>query len=118
MTAREGVEARPSLSRPVVRAAIVVIFGLLLAWDVWEAVGNLLGVTGTATALGTSVSPTGWFVLCFGVVLPIAGFVGVLWFGRRARPAILLIAFATVTTVVAALSLDLLAIYGIGTLLV
>jgi FtsH-binding integral membrane protein len=118
MTARTGDEARPSLSRPLVRAVIVVIFALLLAWDVWEAVGNLLGVTGTATALGTTVSPTGWFVLCFGVVLPIAGFVGVLWFGRRARPTTLLIAFATVTTVVAALSLDLLAIYGIGTLLV
>lgn len=118
MTAPDGVDARRSSSRPLARALVVVVFGLLLAWDVWEAVGNLLGVTGTATALGTSVSPTGWFVLCFGVVLPIAGFAGVLWFGRRARPATLLIAFVTVTTVVAALSLDLLAIYGIGTLLV
>jgi hypothetical protein len=118
MTARAEVDARRTGARPVVRAIIVLVFGLLLAWDVWEAVGNLLGVTGTAAALGTSVSPTGWFVLCFGVALPIAGFVGVLWFGRRARPATLLIACATVTTVVAALSLDLLAIYGIGTLLV
>ncbi|RWZ52010.1 hypothetical protein ELQ90_08055 [Labedella phragmitis] len=118
MTAREDVETRRPVARPVARAVIVVVFGLLLAWDAWEAVGNLLGVTGTAVALGTSVSPTGWIVLCFGVALPIAGFVGVLWFGRHARPATLLIAFATVTTVVAALSLDLLAIYGIGTLIV
>jgi hypothetical protein len=118
LTAREDVETQRTGARPLARAVIVLVFGLLLAWDVWEAVGNLMGVTGTAAALGTSVSPTGWFVLCFGVVLPVAGFVAVLWFGRRARPATLLIAFATVTTVVAALSLDLLAIYGIGTLLV
>jgi hypothetical protein len=99
------------------RAALAVVFGLLLAWDVWEALGNLLGVSGTASALGTTVSPTGWFVLVFAIALPLLGFLAVLWFGRRAGLVTLLIAYATVTVVVAALSMDLLAIYGLGTLL-
>lgn len=118
MTADTDTQARRSGSSPRRgRVALAVVFGLLLAWDVWEAVGNLLGVTGTATALGTTVSATGWFVLVFAILLPLMGFLAVLWFGRRAGLMSVLIAYVTVTAVVAALSMDLLAIYGLGTLL-
>lgn len=116
--AREMDRAERRVAPRWIRLVLAVVFGLLLAWDVWEAVGNLLGVTGTASALGTSVSGVGWAVLILAVVLPVAAFLGVLWFGRRTGVVSLAIAYATVTVVVSALSLDLLAIYGIGTLLV
>lgn len=118
MTATTTEDGTARGARPLARIVVTVVFGLLLAWDVWEAIGNLLGVTGTAAALGTSVSATGWFVLVLAVVMPVAGFLGVAWWGRSARSSTLLIAYATVTVVVSALSLDLLAIYGLGTLLV
>jgi hypothetical protein len=89
-----------------------VIFGLLLAWDVWEAVGNLLGVIAFANQYETSVSGVGWFVLLLAVGLPLAGFLGVLWFGRRSSPIGLMLAYLTATAVVAALSFDILSIYG------
>ncbi|RUQ97630.1 hypothetical protein [Labedella endophytica] len=114
---RRDEERAPRVAPRWTRVALAVVFGLLLAADVWEAIGNLLGVTGTAAALGTSMSAVGWAVLVFAIVLPVAAFLGVLWFGRRAGLVSLVIAYATATVVVAALSLDLLAIYGIGTLL-
>lgn len=117
MIAHETTGTRRRPAPAWIRLVLAVVFGLFLAADVWEAVGNLLGVTGTASALGTTVSGIGWVVLIFAVVLPIAAFLGVLWFGRRAGVVGLLIAYVTATVVVAALSLDLLAIYGIGTLL-
>ncbi len=117
MSAADAGPRRAS-GRPGARIAVTLVFGLVLAGDVWEAVGNLLGVSATASALGTSVSVTGWFVLVLGVAMPVAGFLGVSWLGRRARLSSLVIGYLTVTVVVAALSLDLLAIYGLGALLV
>jgi hypothetical protein len=118
MTTVSSGETRTRPAPLGVRVLLGVVFGLILAADVWEAIGNLLGVTGTASALGTSVSGVGWAVLVFAVVLPIAAFLGVMWFGRRAGTVSLAVAYVAVTALVSALSLDLLAIYGIGTLLV
>lgn len=118
MSAVETTAPRSAPAPVWLRVVLGVIFGLLLAWDVWEALGNLLGVFGTASALGTAVSPIGWFVLLLQIALPLAAFIGVLGFGRRAGSTALVLAWATSTAVVAALSLDLLSIYGIGSLLV
>jgi hypothetical protein len=115
--AREARAPEEKVARRGIRVLLAILFGLLLGADVWEAVGNLLGVTGAASALGTSVSGVGWVVLVLPMVLPVAGFLAVLWFGRRAGLTSLVISYATVTVVVAALSLDILAIYGLGALL-
>jgi hypothetical protein len=94
------------------RAALALVFGLLLAWDAWEAVGNLLGVVGLAAGFETTVSALGWVVLILAVALPVVGFVAVLWLGRAAGPMGLFLAYATVTVLVAAISLDILSIYS------
>lgn len=100
------------------RVGFAIVFGLVLAWEVWEAVGNLLGVVNLAAGFETAVSPMGWFVLLLGVALPLVGFLAVLWLGRRAAPTSLFLAYLTVTVVVAALSLDILSIYSPLSLLV
>lgn len=117
MSAAEIDRSQRRLAPRWIRVVLGLVFGLLLAWDVWAAVGNILGVTGTASALGTSVSGVGWAVLVLALVLPVAGFLGVLWFGRRASLGSLALAYVLVTVVVSALTLDLLAIYGLGSLL-
>lgn len=119
MAAPAGAERAPeSGRRGWWRVAFAVLFGLVLAWEVWEAVGNLLGVLTLAAGFETSVSPTGWFVLLLGVALPLGGFLAVAWLGRSARPMSLFLAYLTVTVVVAALSLDILSIYSPLSLLV
>lgn len=100
------------------RIALALLFGLVLAWEVWEAIGNLVGVLALASGFETSVSPMGWFVLLLAVALPLVGFLAVLWLGRRAQPMSLFLAYLTVTVVVAALSLDILSIYSPLSLLV
>ncbi|RWZ61102.1 hypothetical protein ELQ92_08630 [Labedella populi] len=114
----EATRDRVSWSGAGWRIALAVVFGLVLAWDVREAVGNLLGVLNLAAGFETAISPTGWFVLLLAIALPLVGFLAVLWLGRRAPAMSLFLAYLTVTVVVSALSLDILAIYSPLSLLV
>jgi hypothetical protein len=97
--------------------SLAVLFGLLFAFDVWEAVGNLVGVSVVASGLGTTINAVGWVVLTLGILLPIAVFALAYWLGRRRNPlAQVLLYFAGLGTV-AAVSLSLLALFGIGSVL-
>lgn len=63
----------------------------LSAWDVWEAVGNLLGLPGFYVALGIENS-TPWFLLIAGVATPIvAVIIGLVWARKRGLMARILI---------------------------
>ncbi|MBF4462692.1 MULTISPECIES: hypothetical protein [unclassified Rathayibacter] len=98
-----------------VLAAVVV--GLLLAWDVWEAVGNLVGLRSYAASLGTDLNATGWIVLGLGLVLPPVSFVLALVLGRRRGLGIRIGLLVAALCVSAALSLDVQLIFGVGSLL-
>lgn len=95
---------------------IVVLVGLLIAWDVWEAIGNLIGLRSYAAALGTDLNATGWTMLLLGLVLPVTCFVVALVLGRRrglwARAGLLLAALC----LSAALSLDVQLVFGVESL--
>ncbi|QHC66213.1 hypothetical protein GSU68_06190 [Rathayibacter sp. VKM Ac-2759] len=100
-------------------AASVLIalgFALLFAWDVWEAIGNLVGLRTYAASLGTDLNPTGWTVLVLGLVLPVVCFVAAVLLGRRrgvlARTGLLVAALC----LSAALSLDVQLILGFESL--
>lgn len=54
--------------------SVAVLFGLFFAYDVFEAVGNLVGIVGTASGLAVPVLPLGWVVLIGGLLLPIVAF--------------------------------------------
>ncbi|PPH13953.1 hypothetical protein C5C36_06670 [Rathayibacter sp. AY1G1] len=95
---------------------VAVVFALFFAWDVWEAVGNLIGLRSYAASLGTDLNPTGWAVLLLGLVLPVACFVVAVLLGRRrglpARVGLL----AAALCLSAALSLDVQLVLGVESL--
>ncbi|MDY0913189.1 hypothetical protein [Rathayibacter festucae] len=108
---RDGRRKRLLLS-----VLIAAVFALFFAWDVWEGIGNLVGLRTYAATLGTDLNGTGWTVLLLGLVLPVVCFVLALVLGRRrgllARTGLLLAALC----VSAALSLDVQLILGFESL--
>jgi len=74
-----------------------VVFLALSGWDVWEAVGNFLGLPGFYVALGIE-DHTPWLLLYAGLVVPIIAVIVGLWWawgrGLMARILIYLIVLA------------------------
>jgi hypothetical protein len=90
--------------------AIAAGLAILLGWDLWEALGNLIGLQPFYEAMGIGDSVP-WVLLWLGVFLPIAALVSSLflwrsWSGTAERLAIMVVAWA----VVAGVSLSLGAI--------
>ncbi|HLP22570.1 MAG TPA: hypothetical protein VK139_00825 [Microbacteriaceae bacterium] len=66
---------------------IAAVFGLLYAYDVWEAAGNLVGIVTYANGLQVAVAAWGWAVLIGATVLPGALWVAASLLGwRRSAP--------------------------------
>jgi hypothetical protein len=91
-------------------ALIIAVFMMLFGWDLWEALGNLVGLQPFYEVMGIGDSVP-WVLLWLGVFLPIAAFVLSLipwrsWSGTAERLAIMVVAWA----VVAGVSLSLAAI--------
>jgi len=60
---------------------VIAVFGLLYAYDLWEALANLFGL---AELLGWSLIPTTlWLLLAFLILVPIAVYPLALRAGRR-----------------------------------
>lgn len=81
-------------------AIIITVFGLLYGWDVWEALGNLVGLEPFYAAFGIPDSVP-WVLLWAGVVLPVVVFGGALVLWRHLdslleRVSVLLVGWATV----------------------
>ena len=88
---------------------LITVFVVLLGWDLWEALGNLVGLQPFYEAMGIGAYVP-WILLWLGVLLPIAaGVVAlILWRSRPGvaeRLAIMVVAWA----VVAGMSLSLAA---------
>ncbi len=96
---------------------LAIVFGLLFAFDMWEAVGNLAGVSSIASDLGTTINAVGWIVLIIGILLPVAVFVLAFQIGRRRDVLSQVLLYLAGLGTVAAASLSLLALFGIGSVL-
>lgn len=95
---------------------LAIAFGLFFAYDAWEAVGNLVGMAGVASALGTTISPTGWVVLISAILLPVVLFAVAFLIGRRRSAVIQAALYLAGLAVSAALYLDILLMFGPGAL--
>jgi hypothetical protein len=89
---------------------ILAFLALLFGWDLWEALGNLVGLQPFYEAMGIGRSVP-WILLWLGVLLPTTAVVLLLvlcrkWTGTVERLAIMVVAWA----VVAGISLSLAAI--------
>jgi hypothetical protein len=65
---------------------IAVLFGVLYAYDVWEAVDSLVQLSVTAASIGTSLTPVGTALLVVAVLLPLLIYGAVSWLGHRRGP--------------------------------
>jgi len=62
------------MSNPVLRitvgVALFAVFGLFFAYDVWEGIGNFIGLENQAGQLHLGITGLGWFVMYADVFLP------------------------------------------------
>lgn len=97
---------------------IAIVFGLFYAYDLWEAVGNLVGLNIAAADLDTSLSGTGWTVLIAGVLIPVLVYGFAFWLGRRRVAGVQTLMYITGLCLVAVLSLDMYVMFSLGNLIV
>jgi hypothetical protein len=97
---------------------LAIGFGLFFAYDAWEGVGNLIGMSQMASALETSISGVGWLVLIAAAVLPVALFAAAFLLGRRRTAVVQAALYLCGLAVSGALYLDILLMFGPGALLV
>lgn len=93
---------------------IAVLFGVLYAYDVWEAVRDLVGMSLLVGDLGVSFAGAGLTLLIAALVLPLVVFALAFWLGRHRNPLVQVVLFLTGYAVVQAITLDLAAIFELG----
>jgi hypothetical protein len=102
--------ARPATPRWLA-VTIAVVFGLLYAYDVWEAIGNLVGLNIQASTLGIALSGWGVALLLTAIAVPFLAFALAFWLGRHRGPLAQALLFLVGYAVVQALTLDIAALF-------
>lgn len=96
--------------RGALSLVVVAAFALLYAYDVWEAIANLVALPGFYDAYGLGAASIPWWLLWVGVLIPIAAFAIAVVAGRGrsifAKALILIVGLA----VSAGLSITVLAV--------
>ncbi len=90
-------------------AAIAGLFGLVFAYAVWNAVGNLVASIQAAQAAHLQLSALGWFLWILAAALPIIIYVIAFVLAKRRGLLGVLLLFLAGLGLVAALWLDLVA---------
>jgi hypothetical protein len=93
---------------------MAVLFGVLYAYDVWEAVRDLVGMTMLVGDLGVSFAGVGIGILIAALLVPLVVFGIAFWLGRRRGPLAQVVLFLAGYAFVQALTLDLSAIFELG----
>jgi hypothetical protein len=105
-------QARPRSSTPLWLAVVIaVLFGVLYAYDVWEAVGNLVGLNLQAGSLGISLSGVGVTLLVVALALPFLVFGVAFWLGHRRGPLQQVVLFLAGYAAVQAITFGLTALF-------
>ncbi|WP_448005093.1 hypothetical protein [Agromyces bauzanensis] len=93
---------------------IAAIFGVLYAYDVWEAVRDLVGVSLMVGDLGVSLAGIGIALLIAALLVPILVYALAFWLGYRRDPLAQVVLFLAGYAVVQALTLDLGSFFELG----
>ena len=93
---------------------IAVLFGVLYAYDVWEAVGNLVGLNVQAGSLGISLTGLGVTLLVVALIVPFVVFGLAFWLGRHRGPIPQVALFLVGYALVQALTYDLTSLFDLG----
>jgi len=113
-----AVDAAEASARPAtplwLAVVIAAVTGVFYAYDVWEAVGNLVGLNLYADSLGVGLTVYGVVVLIVGVVLPFLVYAVAFWLGRRRGPLGQLALFVVGYALVQVLSADVAVLFGLN----
>lgn len=90
---------------------VAVVFGLFFAYDVFEAIGNLVGILTLSSQLGP-MNALAWVILPATILLPLAAFAIAYWTGRGKRIREQAVRYFVALCVVAALWQSVLALFG------
>jgi hypothetical protein len=105
----------PSPATPLwLAVTIAVVFGVLYAYDVWEAIGNLVGLSIYAGELEVGLTGYGVALLIAGVAVPLVVYATAFWLGRRRGPLAQVVLFLAGFALVQALSADVAVLFDLG----
>jgi hypothetical protein len=93
--------------------AIAAIFGLFYAYDLWEAVSNLVSIAQVYELFDLDPADAPWWLLVIGVLVPVLVFALAVLLSRGRGLIGRLLVFTVGLMVVAAASLDIVAIEGV-----
>ncbi|MFB6609470.1 hypothetical protein ACFCVO_04070 [Agromyces sp. NPDC056379] len=93
---------------------IAVAFGVFYAYDVWEAVGNLVGLNIYADGLGIPITGAGWALLVVGIAVPLLVFGAAFWLARRRGPLAQVVIFLAGYALVQVLAADISSFFQLG----
>ncbi len=95
------------LKRSVGAWIMAAVFALLFAYDVWEGIGNFVGVMSQSLTLGISLSAFGWFAVIFGILAPAMLYFVALWITRKQPFAPALVMYIVALSLSAVVGVDL-----------
>lgn len=95
------------LKRSIGAWVVAAVFALFFAYDVWEGIGNFIGVVTQSLSLGIGLSAFGWFAVVFGIVAPVALFFGALWVTRKLTLGPALVIYIVALSISAVVGVDL-----------
>jgi hypothetical protein len=88
---------------------VAALFGLFYAYDLWEAVSNLVALPSVYDEVGIGAENVPWWLLWSGVIIPVLVFVLAFVLGRRQNVFAKALIFLLGLAIVAGLSIDVLA---------
>lgn len=92
---------------------VAALFGLLYAYDVWEAISNMINLPRIYEILGLDASVIPWWLLVINLLLPVAAFLVAFWVGRRQHVGGKALIFLLGLAVSAEINLGLIALVGV-----
>jgi hypothetical protein len=93
-------------------ATTAIAFGVLYAYDLWEAVSNAVSLPQVYSVYGLDPGDVPWALLVAGILLPVVIYGVAFLLGRRRPLFATIVLFAVGLALVAVLSLDLIAVQG------
>jgi hypothetical protein len=107
---------RPSVPATPLWLAVTIaaVFGVVFAYDVWEAIGNLVGLNIYAGQLEVALTGYGVALLIVGVAVPFLVYATAFWLGRRRGPLAQVVLFLAGYALVQVLSADVAALFDLG----
>lgn len=108
--AADGGAARPA-SAPLTggRVAVLVIFGLLYAYFLWQAIGNAIVLPRFVALDGGTLSGTGWVVIVLNILAAPLCYLAAMLVGARRSTGMLALLLAAGLCLLSALTLTLVA---------